>query len=536
MASVPKEVELKLAIAPERLEALKVHPDFQDLLREPENRQIDSVYFDTGDFTLRDKGVSWRIRQMGDQTRQTIKVSGYPGGAALLTRSEWEEPVEGHVPSFGQTAQTAIPPDLFERIQGQLAPVFETKINRSEYRLKIGTDSVTMVADRGDIVAGDKTCPVSEIELELTDGDPAVLFRLARSINGVIPATVALKSKSERGYDFLSDKAGEAVFAEKVALQRGMTLAQAFSVIAASCLRQLANNEHALKQRNAEAVHQARIAIRRLRTAISIFADVVTDERATHIKSELRWLAQELAPARDIDAFLREALAPLRKAHPGEAGLATLYRSFSRKRARAFQQAITAVESSRYRNLLIDAIEWIEVGAWRRPTQQIAQARLQQPVEILASAVLARWRKKIRKRAALIDKLNIVQLHRLRLQAKKIRYAAEFFADLFSGRKADKRQKKFKSTLRALQNSLGNLNDIETRKSFCDEMVSRPARALPMEKMRRRAFATGIVVGDQQAQTRHHLERAKRARDNFNEIKAYWKKHSKIAFHLPQQG
>ena len=333
MASVPKEVELKLAIAPERLEALKVHPDFQDLLREPENRQIDSVYFDTGDFTLRDKGVSWRIRQMGDQTRQTIKVSGYPGGAALLTRSEWEEPVEGHVPSFGQTAQTAIPPDLFERIQGQLAPVFETKINRSEYRLKIGTDSVTMVADRGDIVAGDKTCPVSEIELELTDGDPAVLFRLARSINGVIPATVALKSKSERGYDFLSDKAGEAVFAEKVALQRGMTLAQAFSVIAASCLRQLANNEHALKQRNAEAVHQARIAIRRLRTAISIFADVVTDERATHIKSELRWLAQELAPARDIDAFLREALAPLRKAHPGEAGLATLYRSFSRKRA-----------------------------------------------------------------------------------------------------------------------------------------------------------------------------------------------------------
>lgn len=116
MASVPKEVELKLAIAPERLEALKVHPDFQDLLREPENRQIDSVYFDTGDFTLRDKGVSWRIRQMGDQTRQTIKVSGYPGGAALLTRSEWEEPVEGHVPSFGQTAQTAIPPDLLSLI------------------------------------------------------------------------------------------------------------------------------------------------------------------------------------------------------------------------------------------------------------------------------------------------------------------------------------------------------------------------------------------------------------------------------------
>ena len=101
----------------------------------------------------------------------------------------------------------------------------------------------------------------------------------------------------------------------------------------------------------------------------------VTDERAAHIKSELRWLAKELAPARDIDAFLKEALAPLRKAHPGEVGLATLYGSFSRKRARGFQQAIAALGSPRYRSLLIDAIEWIEVGASRRPTQQIAQAR-----------------------------------------------------------------------------------------------------------------------------------------------------------------
>lgn len=50
MASVPKEVELKLAIAPERLEALKVHPDFQDLLREPENRQIDFGLFRYGRF------------------------------------------------------------------------------------------------------------------------------------------------------------------------------------------------------------------------------------------------------------------------------------------------------------------------------------------------------------------------------------------------------------------------------------------------------------------------------------------------------
>ena len=158
MASVPKEVELKLAIAPERLEALKAHPDFQDLLREPENRQINSVYFDTGDFTLRDKGVSWRIRQMGNRARQTIKVSGYPGGAALLTRSEWEEPVEGHVPSFGQTGRK-------RRSLPICSNAFKVNLHRysrprsigQSMVYEVGTHSVTMVADRGDIVAGDKT-------------------------------------------------------------------------------------------------------------------------------------------------------------------------------------------------------------------------------------------------------------------------------------------------------------------------------------------------------------------------------------------
>ncbi len=523
MDTVPKEVELKLAITPAQLETLKVHPDFRELLKAPKNKKIDSVYFDTGDFALRRQGVSWRIRQSGAETQQTIKVSGHPSGAALLTRSEWEEPIDGHTPNFGQTAISAISPALLERVRDQLAPVFETKINRSEYHLRVGDDAVTIAADNGEIVAGEKTCPVSEIELELTDGDPAALFRLARSISGVIPAAIALKSKSERGYDFLGGRADAPAYAEKIELHRGMNLVQAFSAIATSCLRQLVNNELAVKRRDAEAIHQMRIAIRRLRTAISLFGEVVTDERAPFIKAELKWLGGELAPARDLDAFLKEALSPLRKAHPRQAGLAALYRKVSRQRTKAYDRAAAAIASARYRDILIDTIEWVEVGAWRRPADPLAQAGLEQPVEILASTILAIRRKRIRRRAEFLDTLDSAQLHRLRIQIKKVRYAAEFFADLFTGRKAEKRQKKFQSTLRQLQNSLGNLNDIATRKSFCDAMFEQSARGLPLDKMRSRVFATGIIVGDQQAQTRHLLKQAADARDDFNDVKAYWK-------------
>jgi triphosphatase len=523
MDSVPNEVELKLAITPDQLNTLKVHPDFCDLMQKPQNKQINSVYFDTDDFALRNEGVSWRIRQLGDQTRQTIKVSGHSGGTGLLTRAEWEEPVDGHTPRFGQIAQTAISPSLLGRIQGQLTPIFETKISRSEYYLKIGTDIVTMAADNGEIVAGNKTCLLSEIELELTDGNPAVLFRLARSINSVIPATITLKSKSERGYDFLGDYAGAVANAERIELYRGMKLAQAFSAVAISCLRQLANNELAIRRRDAEAVHQMRVAIRRLRTAISLFAEYVTDDRTPIIKIELRWLAAELATARDLDAFLNEALVPLRKEHRGKVGLIALSRSFSRKRAKAYERAIAAIESPRFRNLLIDTIEWVEVGTWRRPSEPMKQARIEQPIEILASLALAQRQKKIRKRAAQIDDLDDAQLHKLRVDIKKIRYAAEFFSSLFPGEKAAKRQKKFQSTLRRLQNTLGNLNDIATRRSFCDEVFLQSARGLPVEAMRNRAFAVGIIVGDQQAQMRHHLENARDARDDFNDVKAYWK-------------
>src|SRR6185312_7735973 len=199
--------------------------------------------------------------------------------------------------------------------------------------------------------------------------------------------------------------------------------------------------------------------------AISLFAEIVTDERTPHIKAELKWLAHELAPVRDIDAFLKEALSPLRKEHPGERGLAALYRSFSRMRTKGYEQVFAAIESPRFQDLLVNTQEWIETGPWRQPSDLIARSRIGQPVEILAGNALARRRKKIRRQAAHLDVLDDEQIHLLRLRIKKIRYAAEFFAGLFVGKKAEKRQKKFQSTLRRLQNSLGSLNDIATRKS-----------------------------------------------------------------------
>ena len=79
--------------------------------------------------------------------------------------------------------------------------------------------------------------------------------------------------------------------------------------------------------------------LRRLRAAISLFSEVVSDDRVDTIKTELRWLARECGPARDLDTLLIEVLKPLRKQHPNEPGLVSISKMFERKRLKSYQQA-----------------------------------------------------------------------------------------------------------------------------------------------------------------------------------------------------
>jgi CHAD domain-containing protein len=127
------------------------------------------------------------------------------------------------------------------------------------------------------------------------------------------------------------------------------------------------------------------------------------------------------------------------------------------------------------------------------------------------------------RRGAKIGDLSPEQLHRLRIQGKKTRYAAEFFSSVYSGKKSKKRSKKVLSSLTQLQNCLGGINDIVTRKALFAEIIANPKRGLTAEQNRQRAFAAGLIIGDQQAQIRHLLDGARKAYSRFDSAKAFWK-------------
>jgi inorganic triphosphatase YgiF len=521
MDSGPKEIELKLRVAPEDIAALRNHPHFADALHDPTHETLDSVYFDSDDRFLRDHGLTLRVRHIGDKRVQTIKTTNK--GSDWFERLEWEQAIEGDQPDLTRVMDTALGPILTDDVRNTLKPVFETRIERTAYHLNGNDNDIVMAVDEGQIVATDSSCPVSEIELELKHGNPAELFKIARAISDIVPAQLDVKSKSERGYDLIEKTPVAAEKACNPELSAGMSTGRAFTMIGRACLRQLVANEPATIRRDAEALHQMRVALRRLRATISLFSDVVSDDRIDTIKTELRWLAREFGPARDLDTLLIEVLKPLRKQHANEPGLVSISKMFARERLKGYRRAQEAVQSARFRTLVLDTAEWVEAGPWCMSEDPLMRARREMPIEMHAAEQLSRRRKRIRRRGAKIGDLSPEQLHRLRIQVKKARYAAEFFSSVYQGKKATKRCEKVLSSLMQLQNCLGGFNDIMTRKALFAEIVANPRRGLTAEQNHRRAYAAGLIIGDQQAQIQQLLDRARKAYSRFDRAKVFWR-------------
>jgi inorganic triphosphatase YgiF len=521
MVGAVREVELKLEFDPSHAARIKRHLSRQSRSAKRARQTLVSVYFDTPDLRLRHNRMSLRVRRVGAKHTQTIKNSDRHQ-AGLFDRAEWEQAIAGPLPDLAAAKHTGLEP-LLNGDAASLRPAFETRIARSQYHLTSHGSRIEVSLDQGEIDTGERRAPVCELELELAYGQPAELFRVARDLGEVVPLRLSVRSKSDRGYELVGNSAGAIEKAADAHLGAAMTAAEAFRMVAYNCLRQLLANEPAMVGGDGEALHQMRIALRRLRAAITTFSSVVEDSQCERIKGKLKWIARELSPARDLDILVAEVLTPLRQQHPEEPGIAGLCRDFRRRRARAYRTAVAAVRSQRFRTLVLEVAEWIETGPWSQDDDDLLALRRAQPITVLAAQELARRRKKMKKRAQSLKELSAAERHALRIRAKKLRYAVEFFADVFPGNKNAKRCQAALSSLKDLQDSLGALNDIATR----EKLASRIAHSLPQASRRgasrERAFAAGVIVGSQEAHIQGLLDKSECAATEFLKIKPFWK-------------
>jgi CHAD domain-containing protein len=276
------------------------------------------------------------------------------------------------------------------------------------------------------------------------------------------------------------------VFAQSVVMARQATVAEAFVAVSLTCLRQIAGNESAVLRGDSEGIHQMRVGLRRLRAALSLFKQILHESELGGLKRELKWLTEQLGPARDYDVFLRKTLAPYRARHADLHELEILQHDLERTRAAGFAGASAAVQGERFRRVMLDCAFWLLEGRSRDDADALTGALRQRRARAFARDELARRIRKISEKARKLEKLDSRKRHKLRIAVKKVRYGREFFATLDddgrgTGRKLDR-------ALKGLQSGLGNLNDMRVHLKLGHDFAS-------AGKAAQKAFAIGFVAG-----------------------------------------
>ncbi|HYC14655.1 MAG TPA: CHAD domain-containing protein, partial [Stellaceae bacterium] len=427
-----RELELKLSIPPDRVQQLLRSPHLKaEGTGRGHARALRNTYYDTPHLTLHERGLALRVREAGRRFVQTVKAGG-KGASGLFKRREWQQTVAGPKPDLAQIDDLMLR-ELLGDAAARLAPVFTAEVRRVTRTIQRGTSArVEVVIDEGQVVTPKGSAPICEIEFELKEGSPDALYELALALNDVAPLRLETMSKSDRGYALLSEAQPSWSKAPAFALDANATGLEAFEAILRHHLAHLLTNEAAANEgSDPEGVHQVRVALRRLRSVLALFREMLPAGIVQHLGDGLRWLAGETGPARDLDVFLQELLSPIRKAMPGDFDLEALESRATAARVAAYERVRAAFATTRYTALLLEVGRVAETRFWLNGLEPETIARLEAPARDFATDLLAERHRKAKRRGRGFANLSTEDRHRLRIGLKKLRYAADSFRTLY---------------------------------------------------------------------------------------------------------
>ncbi|SDD82528.1 Inorganic triphosphatase YgiF, contains CYTH and CHAD domains [Cupriavidus sp. YR651] len=497
------ERELKFELASDQASAIRQLTLLRNMQVEPPHEErLESEYFDTPDLLLRHSDASLRIRRIGDRYIQTLKSSGERRGG-FYEREEYEtalpdaqpdlDALLAIVPKSSPLAQLLKEPSL----ASQLTPVFRTTVSRMVWQLKpSGGDEIELALDTGSITAAEHDEVFTELELELKRGEPRHLGKVALDLIERVPLSLSLRSKSDRGYDLLVCEKQSAVTAKRIALTKKDTVNDAFCKIVQNCLAQVhANAPYVAAGQSPESVHQMRVGLRRLRSALAMFASVVDLPAA--LQGELKWIADELGKSRDWEVLAHSTLPQVRATEQQQEDMKrTILAAAHIARARR-EDAARAVSSPRYARLTLALDDWIAAAPWREAAAPEERKQLDRRAHGLAASVLRKRHRKLVQRGEGLHKLDAPHRHRARIAAKKLRYATEFFATLFER----KTLKQYRSVLARLQDDLGWGNDMAMADKLLDHLQRHHSKAASGASYAR-GFLAARVADDRHNQKR----------------------------------
>lgn len=445
-----KEIELKLSLPKAALTALRRHPLIQGAEKLGNAVTLINTYYDTASLTLRDRKVALRTRKQGRKWLQTVKCAAV-STAGLSSRPEWEKDFLG---AFDFTDVTDGPTAaLLDEVADSLVAVFTTNFRRETYRLTPDADTeVLLMADNGKVEANGRVADICEIELELVRGRPDALFALACELAASIPLMPSDRSKAERGYRLFNEVPESPTRAAKSTISADQSPIDAFKTLAGECLAQWqANALAAMTEEGPEYIHQMRVALRRLRSLVKLFAPALPADFVAEWSELLRVTASDMGDARDFDVFLEEVLDPVTPEPMISAALTDgLRERVVAERTRARAEAL---------DRLAHSDQGLRILRFARALFSLNTNALDASADLTAFAQLQMdaLRKRARKRFALAQGPEPEHIHELRVGLKQLRYGSEFFLPLFE----PTGMKTFMAAMRRAQEQLGYLNDVE---------------------------------------------------------------------------
>lgn len=456
------ERELKLELPQGHVERLIGLPLVSSCCVEPPHQdRLVSTYFDTPDLAFRRAHVSLRVRQAGEHNVQTLKTCGTQRGA-FYEREEYESAIPDGMPDLGalqRRVPEGTPLGLLLSESGlaeRLKPIFVTDVERTVMLLRLPQgDEVEIAVDHGVVRTATATAPIREVELEIQTGEQAHLFAFALQLLDAIPMRLSRASKGDHGYALVADEPDAVVRAGPIRLTEVDSAEAAFLHIAGNCLAQISGNERCVVHGTSpEGVHQMRVGLRRLRSAFDIFRPLLACPPT--LQAELKWIADELGPARDWEVLADTTLHDAFDYAPQDVGADAVVAAARAVAAKSRQHAAQAVRSERYTHMILTLKRWLGSKVWRDDASEVQRAKLVGPAKSFALATLRDRQRRLRKRGQGMAKLDEQQRHRARIAAKKLRYATEFFESLLPAN----RVRPYREQLSRLQDDLGWRNDM----------------------------------------------------------------------------
>ncbi|HVT25052.1 MAG TPA: CHAD domain-containing protein [Rhizomicrobium sp.] len=299
------------------------------------------------------------------------------------------------------------------------------------------------------------------------------------------------------------------VKARPVRLNRDMNAEDGFRIAVLECLAQISANIPAVRAREVEGVHQLRVGLRRLHTALFAFGDPFRTATIKRLRRRTKGLADIFGPARDLDVFLEDVFAPVAQSAKGNEALAFLKNRIEDARAKEWDEALGKLDEGGLQGFLDEVAAAAESKSWGKAGKE--------PILETSARALDESLLRARKRARHIGRGEDRDFHRLRIALKKLRYTAEFFEGLYKRKRLDA----YLDRLRKLQDVLGGMHDIAAaRQTLMRLTAEEPASARSAAQL---AYASGLITGWHESRAVDLSKKARKKWKKLDHAEPFWR-------------